>query len=81
MENLIADNNPTRDAITQAMSGRLWTREEAAAYLNLKVKTIDAWRVSGKNSIPFVKMGSAVRYRKSDLDAWIAANVKTASGT
>ena len=53
------------------------TDKEAAAYLtSLGVKfsagTLQKQRVKG-SGIPFVKLNSRVRYRKEDIDAWLAA--------
>lgn len=53
------------------------TETEAAAYLtDLGVKfsagTLQKQRVRG-DGIPFVKLNSRVRYRRQDIDAWLAA--------
>jgi hypothetical protein len=46
---------------------------QAADFLNLSIRTLQAWRV--KNAGPhFVRAGRAIRYRRSDLIAWIEAN-------
>ena len=51
---------------------RLFTPEEAASYLGLKVRTLEAWRWSGKGP-QFVRLSSrAVRYRPCDLDEYVA---------
>ena len=44
----------------------------AAQLLDLRVKTLRRWRWAGKGP-RFIKLGSAVRYRTADLDAFIAA--------
>jgi hypothetical protein len=56
----------------------LLTEIEAAALLRQKVKTMQAHRVSG-GGCPFVKIGRSVRYRHSDIIAYIAANVRTST--
>lgn len=43
---------------------------EAAAYVRLGKPTMERFRISGAGPV-FVKLGGAVRYRKSDLDSWI----------
>ena len=48
---------------------------EAAEYLGLQKSTLDAWRCRGGGP-RFVKLGSAVRYRQADLDAWIESRVR-----
>lgn len=45
--------------------------EDAADYLQVSVRTLDVWRCTRRYEIPYVKIGSRVRYRKSDLDAWL----------
>lgn len=44
---------------------------EAAEYLGLKAATLNKWRVHGEGP-PFLKVGRLIRYRKSDLDAYLA---------
>ena len=57
----------------------LMTQKEAAAYLGTTVGTLNTWRHYGKDKIPFVRWGNRIRYRKEDLDTWIAANTHTPS--
>jgi len=49
----------------------LFTVEQAAEYLTLSKSTLDIWRITGGRGLPFVKLGRAVRYRKSDLDKYL----------
>ena len=44
---------------------------EAAAYLGLAVSTLNKWRVYGTAGPRFLKLGRAVRYLRSDLDAFL----------
>lgn len=55
----------------------LMTQSEAAAYLGTTVGTLNTWRHYGKNPIPFVRWGNRIKYRKEDLDAWIAERLET----
>ncbi len=55
----------------------LFNTEQAARYLRVSASFLAKSRVSGKPSIPFTRIGVAVRYRKSDLDAFIEDNMKT----
>ncbi len=50
------------------------TVHEAADYLRLSKRTLERLRVSGLGP-KFVKCGRVVRYRQSDIEAWIAARV------
>ena len=57
----------------------IMTTIEAASYCRLSKQTLERFRVSGGGP-RFVKFGksggtAAVRYRKSDLDDWIAGRV------
>ena len=53
----------------------LFTRADAAAYLNVRKSTLEAWAHRGGGP-SFVKMGRTVRYRRSDLDAFIESNIR-----
>jgi hypothetical protein len=46
----------------------------AATYLVLRPGTLAVWRSTGRYKLPYVKIGSRVRYRKRDLDAFIQAH-------
>jgi excisionase family DNA binding protein len=52
-------------------SDPLYTPPEAAEHLRGKERTLERWRHTGGGP-PFVKVGRAVRYRLSDLEAWLA---------
>ena len=54
----------------------LMTQHEAAQYLGTSVGVLNVWRHLGKQKIPFVRWGRHIRYRKTDLDAWIESNVE-----
>ena len=53
------------------MTEKLFNQKEAAEYLGTTVGTLNSWRHDGKLTIPFVRWGYRVRYKKSDLDKWI----------
>lgn len=46
--------------------------EQAAAFLKLAIRTLDVWRSTGRHGLPYIKVGGAVRYRRTDLEAWLA---------
>jgi predicted DNA-binding transcriptional regulator AlpA len=52
-----------------------FTTIEAAAYLKLSRQYLEGarHRADGKGP-PFIKLDRAVRYRRGDLDAWMAAH-------
>lgn len=48
-----------------------FNRGQAAEYLDVKPQTLAIWAVTGRYGLPYVKVGRSVRYRQSDLDAWL----------
>jgi hypothetical protein len=55
------------------MSDELFDTVQAAKALGLCAVTLRKWRVIGDGK-RFVRLGRAVRYRRSDLDAFISGN-------
>jgi excisionase family DNA binding protein len=51
------------------------TPKEAAEYLRSSPSTLAKRSLTGE-SPAFTRIGAAIRYRKSDLDAWMAATVR-----
>ncbi|MCL4671851.1 MAG: helix-turn-helix domain-containing protein [Sphingomonadaceae bacterium] len=50
------------------------TTKEAATYCRLGKPTLERFRITGGGPA-YLKLGGAVRYRRSDLDAWLAARL------
>jgi excisionase family DNA binding protein len=50
---------------------RLLTPTEAAQFLGVTVGTLSVWRCTRRYAIPHVKVGHLVKYRMSDLEAWL----------
>lgn len=48
--------------------------ESAAGYMDVSTRTLANWRCRGYPNIPYIKIGRCIRYRLSDLDAYIAKN-------
>jgi hypothetical protein len=48
--------------------------EQAAEHLNVTARTLANWRSRGTPNVPFSKIGRCVRYRISDLNAYIDEN-------
>ena len=56
----------------------LLTIDQAAEYLAIPKATIYTWRTRRAGFGPrAVKIGGNLRYRRSDLDQWIAAHIET----
>jgi excisionase family DNA binding protein len=71
-----AEPRPTTGA-TGATGGaehavRLWTVADVAEYLGVPVKTLYRWRNTGYGPVG-CRVGRYVRYRSSDVEAWIDA--------
>ena len=58
--------------IVIAPSSDLLNREQAAAYLGISPRTLAVWKSTGRYQLPVCKVGRLAKYRKSDLDAFIA---------
>ena len=51
---------------------RLLDPDEAAKYLKLKTAdTLAVWRSNKRYGLPYLKVGRSVRYRLSDIKAWL----------
>ncbi len=62
------------------MLEQLLTTEQAAAILGTTKRTLEAWRYVGAGPV-FVKLrGRMVRYRPSDLAAFVAEGARTNTG-
>ncbi len=48
----------------------LLNEQEAAGFLGIKPATLAVWRATKRYPLPYVKVGSRVRYRKSALQAF-----------
>lgn len=59
---------------------RMLTRIEAAEYLGLQPQTLAVWATSGRNALPYFKVGRSVKYRLEDLDAWLESRSRTSTG-
>ena len=59
--------------ITNAAT-QLRSRREAADYLNVAPQTLAVWACTKRYDLPMIKIGRHVKYRQSDLDAFIARN-------
>lgn len=56
------------------MTADIFTTREAADYLKLGKPTLERLRLTG-NGPRFAKLGKSVRYRRADLDAWLASKL------
>lgn len=59
----------------------LLDEQAAARHLTVSAGTLSVWRSTGRYALPFLKVGRMVRYRRSDLDAWLAARTRETGAT
>lgn len=58
-----------------SLNSYLVCREEAAAILGIRPNTLACWASNGRYNLPYVRVGSRVMYRRSDIEAFIEANL------
>lgn len=66
--------NNKKDIQMEINNPILLTQTQAAKYIGTTVGTLNTWRHYGRNPLPYIKWGNRIKYRKEDLDAWIAEN-------
>lgn len=66
-----------RDAVSQGSP--LMDTNQAAVYLGVEPATLTMWRSTKRYPLRYVKVGRHVRYRKSDLDAFLDKRTVTFS--
>lgn len=61
-----------REACNISPAG-LMTPRDAAVYIGVKINTLAVWRMTNRYGLRYLKLGKAIRYRKDDLDEWLAS--------
>ena len=61
------------------MIEKLFKTEQVAKILGFATKTLSNQRVLG-TGLPFIKIGNAVRYKKSDIETYIEENTHDHNG-
>ena len=78
----IQNSNPAEEPanrpIPQHPDALLFT-VEAAFLLGLSPRTLEAHRISGEGAPYIAVTPKAIRYRRSDLESWIAARRRTST--
>lgn len=70
-----------KSSVISQSVGDLLDEKAAAAFLQLSPGTLSVWRSTGRYSIPFVKVGHLVRYRRDALEAWLDSRTRANGGT
>lgn len=50
---------------------KLLTSKQAADYICVAPDTLAVWRCTGRYNIPYIKIGSKVRYREQNLNEFL----------
>ena len=74
LSNQASSATPAREFPAKEMENgkQLMTSEEAAKYLGINKHTLSVWRSTRRYNVPVIKVGSAIRYKRTDLDLWLA---------
>lgn len=59
----------------EGLKDQILNEKQAAMYLNMSVKALQAWRFYGKGPRYSKILGRSIRYRKVDLDAFFEATM------
>ena len=59
----------------------LLDEKEAANFLTVEPGTLSVWRSTGRYAIPFIKVGHLVRYRRTDLLAFLESRTRATGVT
>ena len=66
------------DTTTTHLERSILTIDQAAAYLAIPKATLYTWRTRRTGFGPrAVKVGGCLRYRRCDLDAWVAEHLES----
>ena len=69
----------TKLSVGAALVGAdLMTPTQASETLKVPEKTLAVWRSTNRVKLPYCKIGGAVRYRRTDLEAFILAGLRNA---
>jgi len=63
-----------------SLNGPLLTRRQAAEYLGVSPQTLAVWACTGRYNLPLVRVGRLAKYRRCDLDSWIARRTRASGG-
>lgn len=63
---------------TQTALNPLRTEVESAQFLGVKPTTLQIWRCTKRYPLPYIKVGRLVRYRQSDLEAFLTSRTQGA---
>jgi len=56
---------------------KLLTENQTADLMTIQPQTLSVWRTTKRYDLPYLKIGRAVRYRRSDVMAFIESRMVT----
>ena len=65
---------------TMLFPRKLLTPREVAGILGVSIGTLEVWRSANRYPLPYVKVGRAVRYDASDVEAFISMRKREHTG-
>ena len=60
---------------------KLWSPEEVAEVLGVSKQTLAVWRCEQRYTLPYIKVGSRVRYRPADVQQFMTARLRAVPAT
>lgn len=75
----MSGNQQNQDTSITSFPNRLVGEMDAAAYLSVSHRSLQNWRHRGGGPIFVNYRGRMIRYRISDLDAWINDHLRTST--
>lgn len=57
-------------------TNKLWSPEQVADVLGVSKQTLAVWRCERRYPLPYIKVGSRVRYRPADVQQFVAARLQ-----
>lgn len=58
-------------------TNKLWSAEQVADVLGVSKQTLAVWRCERRYPLPYVKVGSRVRYRPADVHQFMTDRLQT----
>jgi excisionase family DNA binding protein len=59
-------------------NNKLMTPQEVADFIGVSVETLNVWRATRRYKLPYIKVGRLVRYRTSDILAFLESRTQPA---
>ena len=71
----------TKNIFAHDPTSARYDTKRAAEFLGIAPQTLEIWRCTKRNEIPFIRVGSrAIRYRECDLKAFLERGLVDAGG-